>query len=222
MENGPLELDLLPASDYNSIRLLEEQQTFTSSHLRAIAEIYVKASMHHTYGAGILHRHFALRQGDVMVHTRCENDADLCTAENVENLDSHNLRPHSFLLNSKGRFQAYEYNTSLGHPRPLPSTVFLHQLRDFLVENQLTSLVAILPEDNRQDSVEFLLPDRRQGMICVPCKDIHDRNRGGGPSVITGWKFFEEPDGTIEYRERRSCESEGDGQHKLKPDTAEI
>ncbi|PVH70790.1 hypothetical protein DL98DRAFT_504276 [Cadophora sp. DSE1049] len=217
MDNEPLDLELLPASDYNSIKSFEEQQTITSSHLGAIAEIYVRARMHHSYGAGILHRHFALRKGDVMVHTRCENDVDLCTAENLENLDRHSLRPHSFLLNSKGRFQAYEYDTGLGHLRPLPDTAFLHQLRDFLVENQLTSLVAILAEDNRQDSVEFLLPDR-QGMICVPRQDSDGGSDGVGPSVITGWKFFES-DGRIECRARRACESQGDGQHKVKSDS---
>ena len=206
-----LDLGLLPASDYNSIKCFEEQQTISQDHLRAIAEIYVRTRMHHSYGAGILHRHVALSKGYVMVHARCDNDIDVCKAENVRDLDCHSIIPHSFFLNSKGQFQAYEYDTGV---RPLPDTAFLYQLRSFLVENQLTSLVAILAEDTRQDSVEFLLPDE-QGMVCVPRKEVYDGIDGIRPSVITGWKFCEESDGRIECRERRSCDPQGDGQHKV-------
>jgi hypothetical protein len=93
-----------------------------------------------------------------MVHARCDNDIDLCKAENVKDLDDHNIVPHSFFLNSKGQFQAYEYDAGV---RCLPKLDFLYQLRTFLVENQLTTLVAILAEDGLQDSVEFLLRDEQ-------------------------------------------------------------
>jgi hypothetical protein len=206
-----LDMDLLPASEYNHIKCFEEQRTIGQKQLSALAELYVRAKMHHSYGAGILHRHIPLRDGHIMVHTLCDDDIDICKAESVTGLDYDNITPHSLYLNSKGQFQAYEYDSGVKTPRLLPSIEFLRQLRSFLVENHLTDLVAVLAEDGRQNSVEFLLPNE-QGMICIPYKDVY----GGidmGRSVITGWKFCEEPDGRILCVERNECDPKGDGQH---------
>jgi len=152
-----------------------------------------------------------------MAHTRSDNDIDVCKAENLEDVDCYSIMPHSFFLNSNSHFQAYEYEyeSSLKCPRPLPGPDFLFQIHSFLVENQLTNLVSILAEDTRQDSVEYLLPDE-QGMICVPCKEVGAGKDGTRSSVITGWRFCEELDGRIRCVERRKCEPQGEGQHKVK------
>lgn len=96
-----LDLGLLPASDYNSIKCFEEQRTISRGHLRGIAEIYVRTRMHHSYGAGIFHRHVAVSKGEVMVHARCDNDIDVRKAENVRDLDYHNIIPHSFFFSTR-------------------------------------------------------------------------------------------------------------------------
>jgi hypothetical protein len=54
-------------------------------------------------------------------------------------------------------------------------------------------------------------------MICVPRKDVNGGIDGMRSSVITGWKFCEESDGRIRCIERRRCDPQGDGQHKIVP-----
>jgi hypothetical protein len=215
MGNTLLDLDFLPASDYKNIKSFEEQQAINQDHLRGLGEIYVRTKMHDSYGAGVLHRHdVPVREGFVMVHTRYDNDIDICKPENVRDSNCHNdIVHHSFFLNSKDQFQAYEY--ACGPPRPLPSTDFLYQLRSFLVENELTGVVAILAEDTHQDSVEFLLPDK-QGMICVPRKAAYEGLDDTGSSVITGWKFYKDSDERIGWRERKECDSKPNGEHIMK------
>ena len=209
MGNVMLDLDFLAASDYNRIKCFEEQKTISQSHLRELGDIYVRTKMHHDYGAGILHRHFPIREGCVLVHTLHDTDTDVCKVEDVKDLARQNIMPHSFFLNSNGQFQGYEYYS--GVRRPLPNAEFLYQLRSFLINNQLAGRFAILAEDSRRDSVEFLLPEN-QGMVCIPREEEDD-----GQSVITGWKFSEEPDGKIRCVERRGCDPQGDGQHNSPP-----
>lgn len=161
--------------------------------------------MHHNYGVGILHRHVSLPEEHVMVHSLCDS-VEVCRAENAKDLDRDHIMPHSFFLNSKGLFQAYEYDT-MTRQRPLPNESFLRQLKMFLDDNELTQSVAILPEDNRQDSVEFLLPDH-QGMIYKEVDSV-------GSFFITGWKFCEDLDGKVRCIERLACDPQADGEHKV-------
>lgn len=216
MGDTVLDLGLLAAFDYNRIKCFEEQQTISQNHLRALGDIYVRTKMHHSYSVGILHRHVPLYDGYIMVHTLCDNGMDVCKAENVKDLDCHNIIPHSFCLNSKGHFQAYEYDSGVSWNRPLPNADFLVQLRSFLVKNRLTEVVAILAEDSRQDSVEFLLADE-QGMVSIPRKEGYARIDVGQP-VITGCRFYEGPEGTIKCIQRRGCDPKDDGQHKINND----
>jgi hypothetical protein len=95
------------------------------------------------------------------------------------------------------------------YSRPLPNRDLLSQLRSYLIRNQLTEVVTIQAEDSRQDSVEYLLPDN-EGMVCIPRKEGDSDVR---QSVITGWKFYEMPDSSIQCVKRRGCALQGDRQH---------
>lgn len=212
MDSTLLDVELFPASDYNSITTLEEQCALIEDSLPRIAEIYVKNKMHLYYGVGRLHRHPFIRNGQIMVHKLYDGGIDICKAENVEGLDYRNIKPHSFCLNSKSRFQAYEYESSERWHIPLPDTKFLDELRSFLVWSQLTKFVAIVADGTQRDSVEFLLPDN-QGMVSVPHQEI--KGDPNSSSVVTSWRFCEEPNGRIRYIERRKCDPGADGQHKV-------
>lgn len=204
-----LDSSILSASEYNRIKSFEEQPTISENHLTCIGHLFVKNQMHHYYGTGTLHRHNLLHQGHAMVHTLRDGDTDICKAEHVKDSNFH---PHSFCLNSREQFQAYEYESEANPTRPLPSEDFLCQMRDYLIRNSLADRVAIQAEDSREDSIEFLLPDQR-GTVSVP-----QRGSGIRQAITTGWKFCEQPDGQIRIIERRKCVSQGDGQHYPKPD----
>lgn len=210
-----LDSGILPASDYNRIKCLEEQPTISQSLLRHIGQIYVRNKMHHDYGAGTIHRHNPICEGDAMVHRLHENGTDVCNVEHVKDLDCSDIHPHSFCLNSRGQFQAYEYEIGPSLVRPLPHEKFLYQLRSFLTQNRLADLVAVVAEDSRPDSLEYLLPDNK-GMVSIPRKEGY--MAGDGQPIITSWKFNEAEDGTIECVQRRGCDPKDDGQHKLTTD----
>lgn len=60
---------LLQASAFNSIRTFEEQdKNVDMEKLKAIAAIFVQHGMHSQFGAGLLHRHDKLDEGNLMVH----------------------------------------------------------------------------------------------------------------------------------------------------------
>lgn len=201
------------SSDYNSIECFKKEQTISRDHLEEIAKIYVRNEMHHNYGVGILHRHVDIPEECVMVHSLCDtvdvcysDTVAICRAVHARDLDHQNVMPHSFLLNSNGLFQAYEYD-SMKLQRSPPTERFLHQLRHFLVNHQLTKMVAILPEDGRRNSVELLLPDN-QGMA-------YEEVNSFGSSAITGWKFCKDLDGKIQCIEKHGCDPQEDGVHKV-------
>jgi hypothetical protein len=211
-----LEPQILPASHFNCIPSFEQQGTVDPESLAGIAAIFVENQMHDQYGAATLHRHLDLPEGHILVHSTPSKDVDLCKPESLERLDPSQLIPNSLFLNTKAKFQAFEYD--IGIQRTPFSDQFFSELRSFLTVKNLTNSIAIVPapasDGGLQDSVEYLLPNK-QGMISVPRGLFKDRDVDLGRSVITGWTFHQHEDGIIECRANKRCVTQSSGLHKV-------
>ena len=215
MEATILEQALLPPVNFNDNKSFEEQgQILKDEDLKAIADVYIKNQMHNEYGLGLLHRHIILPERSVMVHRTLEGNVDICAAEKLDSLDHSRLVANSLFLNINGKFQAFKYDIEVPRgSRAILHTEFLFQLRDLLVGRGLASSIAIIPSPALEgDSMEYLLPDGR-GMICVPRHQIRDEDVDGVNSVVTGWSFHENQDGSVECKANKRCDLQPNGTH---------
>jgi hypothetical protein len=130
--------------------------------------------MHYIYSASILHRYVLLRKEYIIVYTLRDSNIDICKAKSVKDLDYDNITFYLLYFNSKSLFQAYKYNSSMKTRKLLLDIEFLYQLRSFLVKNYFADLIAILAEDNCQNSVKFFLLDK-QAIIYILYKDVYSR-----------------------------------------------
>ncbi|EEH02784.1 predicted protein [Histoplasma capsulatum G186AR] len=80
------------ALSFNEIKSFEEQEKeVDKAALKAIADIFVRHSMHTKLGAGLLHRHDALEDGTAL-----------------SSIDMDKITPNSWFLNQNGLFQAFD------------------------------------------------------------------------------------------------------------------
>ena len=217
MEPTILEQALLPPVAFNGIKSFEEQdQILKDEDLQAIAEVYVRNQMHNEYGVGLLHRHTILPEGSVMVHRNLGGNVDICEAGRLDSLDRSRLIANSLFLNADGKFQAFEYDIEVSRgARAILHSEFLSQLRDMLVDRGLAGSIAIIPSPALEgDSVEYLLPGER-GMIRVPRHQIRDEDLDRGNSVVTGWSFHRNEDGSVECKANKKCDTQPSGLHKV-------
>ncbi|RPB02465.1 hypothetical protein L873DRAFT_1802436 [Choiromyces venosus 120613-1] len=209
---------MLGASDFNSIAAFEHQNTILDNNtLHKIAEIFVRHDMHHNFGAGILHRHQTLNDGQVMVHTKRTNEIDVCEIKTIDEITGEDLMPNSLFLNRQQKFQAFEYD--IGRQAFQVDEKFASELRDFLVANGLKERIAIIPnpamDGGLGDSIELMLPNG-SGTIRIPLKsadpEMLDKATDG---ITTGWSFTCNDQGIIECNGGTTCATMVNNMHKV-------
>lgn len=108
-----MESTVLNALSFNAIKSFEEQEKeVDKATLKAIADIFVRHSMHIKLGAGLLHRHDTLEDGTVMFHELQSPESDICVPKALSSIDMDKIAPNSWFLNQNGLFQAFEYDAS--------------------------------------------------------------------------------------------------------------
>lgn len=208
----------LSATDYNRIKLFQDQvHTIPYEHLHEIGNLYTSYNVHLTYGVGILHRHFFLDQGCIMVHMAQDRHVDICRPHQLNSLRSDDCyRPDSFLLNDDLKFQPYEYSLDL--VRSAPPEAFLLRLRSYLTQHDLKDVVAIIPKpdtgNEATEVVEIIFP-KSQIMKTSPVRDIGTTAAHGLRSATTGWVFNTHEGGKLEILEIKKCDPLPTGLHKV-------
>ncbi|EGC45595.1 hypothetical protein HCEG_04810 [Histoplasma capsulatum var. duboisii H88] len=209
-----VESAVLDALSFNKIKTFEEQEKeVDKATLRAIADIFVRHSMHIKLGAGLLHRHDTLQDGTVMFHEVQSPESDICVPKALSSIGMDNIAPNSWFLNQNGLFQAFEYNAR-GEATQIDAA-FASDLAEFLKAHSLEKQISIIPNPaGKEDFIEFTHPSGH-GTISVPLRLISEQEIETSESVITGWSFHINEHGVVECKGNNVCAPMNSGNHKV-------
>lgn len=102
-----VESTVLNALSFNAIKSFEEQEKeVDKAALKAIADIFVRHSMHIKLKAGLLHRHDTLEDGTVMFHELQSPESDIRVPKALSSIDMDKITPNLWFLSQNGLFQA--------------------------------------------------------------------------------------------------------------------
>jgi hypothetical protein len=213
-----LESAVLDALSFNAIKTFEEQEKeVDKATLIAIADIFVRHSMHIKLGAGLLHRHDTLQDGTVMFHEVQSLESDICIPKVLSSIGMDKIAPNSWFLNQNGLFQAFEYDAS-GEATQIDAA-FASDLAEFLKAHSLEKRISIIPNPaDREDFIEFTHPSGC-GTISVPLRLISEQEIETSEPVITGWSFHVNEHGVVECKGNNVCAPMKSGNHKVFQDS---
>ncbi|KAF9767744.1 hypothetical protein IL306_015033 [Fusarium sp. DS 682] len=145
---------------YNQLPDDENQPDPAEHQLQELARIFVRYDVQNRFGLHLIHEHFCIPDGAVMLgRSFTRPDGFWTKLTNVDDVSLGNLHGHIFMLSSTGGFVPYEYRE--GPPLDMTSvnTAFFEELAQYLKGNHLTGLLGLhaLRGEAPDDMVEFVL-----------------------------------------------------------------
>jgi len=198
------------AAKYNDVPPFQQQAHEISIEiLRAAAAIFVRHNEQAQFALTLIHRHFDLLRGYVMVHSMTDKDEDICVPQE---LGSRKIRPCMFrLCRDQQSFIPIEYHDRSSESSVLPSAAFLSDLGVFLVNNNLDKVLGLSwNPDLSKTWIEQLVP-AIGGTIATRT----DQKLGLCNDVVTEWSFGFSS-GQLTIRAIRGCKTTTSGVHEPK------
>lgn len=168
---------------YNCLPDDLQQPELCDTHLRNLAEIFVRNRAHVVFGIHLVHGHFLLPTGEILLG---ENyDEPRCRWANsiavpVMNLDK--VHGHIFVMTEDG-FHPYEYQMGTMPDISQVAGSFFEELSNYIKLNKLANLIGLqVTEPDPVPMYELILP---RGTVMI---DVSSLN-GCIPSRDTGWRF---------------------------------
>ncbi len=153
---------ILPARDYNTIPDFNENQAqlfdrVSRDTLVTLGEIFIKHGVASNFGVHLLHHHFPIPDGTIMLYNYDDFDMEICSITPLDQVSGMRVRGRNFRVNETGRFVAYEYDIG---DEFRPSHEFLVELSDHIIKNDLQDFLSLeydpTPWDDRQRS-EYII-----------------------------------------------------------------
>ncbi|KIV98873.1 uncharacterized protein PV09_09367 [Verruconis gallopava] len=165
---------------------LPNQSRISSKHLYEIAEIFTRNNAHGILGLHLLHRHFDIPVGTVLLgSTWSKPYCRWTTATEIEGTDWSETGGAVFILTAEG-WHPYEY---LRKDKPDLSCVkpgFLPQITEYLVSNQLSQILGLQILDRSLRTDQHLIElSLREMSVMFFASDL----KGCVPTRQTGWRF---------------------------------
>lgn len=139
---------MAPGSLYNRAPTIDEQHEVLSGPIFAsacakISNLFIQHRVQTHFGIALLHRHFSLAPGQVMVHWQDELGRDICRPEK---LGQRRIYPCSYHV-LDGRFLPFEYS-SIRTPEPTMGLFsgLVEVFHEYALENTLA--VCYIPSDD--------------------------------------------------------------------------
>ena len=148
-----------------------------------LAEMFVRHNADKVLGIHLIHGHFRIPKGTVMLGTNFESPSLRWTkATNIDKIDPSRVHGHIFALTKDG-LCAYELQNG---PLPDLSGVglgFLDEFINYIAKNNLMSLIGLQVLGCSDGSMSELILDKGTVML----ESTYAKNTA--PTRITGWKF---------------------------------
>ncbi|KAG8627801.1 hypothetical protein KVT40_003674 [Elsinoe batatas] len=151
---------ILQAEAYNKIRDINVTESLTDEVLQQLGHIFTRHGVHDQFGIALLHRHFDLYDGEVMVHQQADPTVIECSPLDLH----HGLTACSWYLNDEDALQPYEYMLANAKSES-PSSSFFQDVQEFLMVRGLkhAAVVAVAKQITELSNIqiETLHADRR-------------------------------------------------------------
>lgn len=191
---------ILPASLYNDLPQIEDQGPISDAVLADLGKIFVSYDVQGQLGVGLLHRHFDLDAGEVIVQEGLR-----CSPKDLSN-ENTKVAGASFYLDGED-FKAFEYDTD----NPLEfEEDFLKEIASYLARNGLARQVALSKLNGEHNRLLETLEDETKSHICTSvseCEVSHE-------DQVTEWRFAVPGNNQIRPVIARLCKKSSTNAHK--------
>ncbi|KAG7103872.1 hypothetical protein HYQ45_018641 [Verticillium longisporum] len=130
-------------SSYNGLKSDEDQPPVEDQHIQDLAALFVRHRAEKTLGIHLIHGHFQIPEGTVMVGTKFQDpDMRWAKATDIKKLKQSSVYGHIFVL-VNGGLCAYEFQDG---PLPDLSNVghgFLAEFSCYITSNNLAGLIGL-------------------------------------------------------------------------------
>ncbi|KAH8755402.1 hypothetical protein F5883DRAFT_430613 [Diaporthe sp. PMI_573] len=174
---------------YNSLPKDHEQPEIADTHIQDLATLFVRYGAHTAFGIHLIHAHFEIPQGTVLIGENHDLDGAsnprcrFAKSAYISPENFGNIHGHIFIFTKHG-LRPYEYQAG-----PLPNlqvgNKFFVDLHDYLETNGLTGIVGLQLLDTSYplDMVELVV---FQATLMLDRSSLRD---GGRIGKRTGWRF---------------------------------
>ncbi|TQN70587.1 hypothetical protein CSHISOI_04880 [Colletotrichum shisoi] len=157
---------------YNLLPDDGDQPEVQQVRLQKLADLFKRFNVEDKFGMHLIHGHFQLDEGTVMLGTALASVRGCWTKPTrITDLKSTEIHGHIFRLTEAGDMRAYEYRD--GPPTNLDSVdpTFFHELVEYLRVNNLTEILGleVLAEEVPEMMCEFILKDN--GTVMLDARD---------------------------------------------------
>lgn len=168
---------------YNTLLDDSNQPPVADAYITDLAEIFIRHNVEKVFGIHLIHGHFKIPKGTVMLGTNFESPSLRWTkVTDIDKIDPSRVHGHIFALAEDG-LCAYELQDG---PLPDLSGVgpeFLDEFINYIVKNNLASLIGLQVLGCSDSSMSELILDHGTVML----ESTYVKNTV--PTRITGWKF---------------------------------
>ncbi|EDN11234.1 predicted protein [Histoplasma mississippiense (nom. inval.)] len=172
---------------YNTLLDDSNQPPVADAYITDLAEIFIRHNVEKVFGIHLIHGHFKIPKGTVMLGTNFESPSLQWTkVTDIDKIDPSRVHGHIFAL-AEDDLCACE----LQGGRPLPDLSgigpeVLDGFINYIVKNNLTSLIGLQVLGWSDSSMSELILDHGAVMLgSTYVKNI----KNTAPTLITGWKF---------------------------------
>ncbi|KAI0859345.1 hypothetical protein F4860DRAFT_526344 [Xylaria cubensis] len=194
---------------YNKLPDDCDQPAVLDKHINNLAALFTRHNADSVFGIHLVHGHFQIPAGTVMLGTNFEDLKLRWTkATEIEKIDTASIHGHIFVLTENG-LCAYELQEG---PLPDLSGVghgFLTDFVNYIVQNNLTNLIGLQVLGCSDGSMSELLLDL--GTVMLDSSVVKNTL----PTRTTGWSF-DSVNGTPRVRQSNETHSRmNSGNHKV-------
>lgn len=169
---------------YNLLPDDGDQPDVQEVHLHELASLFKRFNVQDIFGMHLIHGHFKLDGGNVMLGTALKSVRGCWTKPTrITDINPTEIHGHIFRLTGSGEMQAYEYREGLTTNLDGADPAFFQELAEYLQANNLANLLGlqVLGKEVPEMMCEFVLQDN--GTVMLDARDV----KNWTPFRVTGF-----------------------------------
>ncbi|KJZ69737.1 hypothetical protein HIM_10877 [Hirsutella minnesotensis 3608] len=158
---------------YNLLPDDGDQPNVQQAHLQELANLFKRFNVQDKFGVHLIHGHFQLVEGNVMLGTALASVRGCWTKPtSINDLEPAEIHGHIFRLTDSGEMQAYEYREGPTMNLDSVDPVFFQEFIEYLRTNNLTNLLGleVLGKEIPEMMCEFIVKDN--GTVMLDARDV--------------------------------------------------
>lgn len=158
---------------YNLLPDDRDQPDVQQAHLQELASLIKRYNVHDKFGIHLIHRHFQVDEGNVMLGTALTSVRGFWTKPtSITHLNPTEIHGHIFRLAGSGEMQAYEYREGPTTNLDSVDPAFFQEFIEYLQANDMTNLLGleVLGKEVPEMMCEFIM--KNDGTVMLDARDV--------------------------------------------------